>query len=102
MKEIRKLKLEEKSIKEKKELILSFLYKYRKMDKDMDDNYDQYKETKEIFEMLSEEDPLLHEYIQKTFIDFEYMEERLDVPCYTLLNIHAGDNWDINNNDFYD
>ena len=99
MEKLRLLKLEKDDIKTQKIKILTFLEAHQDIDKYMKEIY---KGTKNIFNILSEDNPILHEYIDKTFIHFGLVELDLDVPHYTILELHTGNDWDIDNSEFDD
>lgn len=90
-KELKKLKIERKSLQEQKEIILDLLSKKLKTDKDMALIY---KATKEIFEVYNEYDPLLREYIEKIFINPELTNDRLSFAHYRTYIDALGLSWD--------
>ena len=76
--ELKKLKLEEKSIQEQKQTILEFLSKRKEL-------IDIYKGTEEVFEMLSDDNPLLEEFIKNTFINPKSRDNNLGT--YTAFSV---------------
>lgn len=90
-KEVKKLKIERKSLQEQKEIILDLLSKRSKTDKDMALIY---KATKDIFEVYNEYDSLLREYIEKIFINPELTNDRLSFTHFRTYIDSLGLSWD--------
>lgn len=90
-----------KSISEQKEIIVNFFYENRKKSKHFKIFY---KTFKDMFESLSDDNPILKEFIEKTFINPEFFVPGLDdlyswVPLEEF-EIHTGRNWDIGDDEF--
>lgn len=100
-----------KSISEQKEIIVYFFYKNRKKSKHFKKFY---KTFKEMFENLSDDNPILKKFIEKTFINPELMisypffELDLDIPgryswdANYEIEMHTGQDWDVGDDVFID
>lgn len=82
-----------KSISEQKEIIVNFFYENRKKNKHFKKFY---KTFKDMFESLSDDNPILKEFIEKTFVNPEWM------ISYPILELHRGTDWDIGDDEFID
>ena len=92
-----------KSISEQKEIIVNFFYENRKKSKHFKIFH---KAFKDIFESLSDDNPILKEFIEKTFKNPEFFVPGLD-DLYSWdqnykIEIHRGRNWDIGDVEFID
>ena len=90
----------DKPISEQKEIIINFFHKNKKISKHFKNFY---KTCKDIFERYSDDNPILKEFIEKTFINRELID--YSVPIYSTLKIHTSNDLIIKDkkiNDFND